>query len=136
MLFKEFGGVDSYPICIDSKDPEVLIRTIAAIAPAWGGINLEDIAAPTCFEVEDRLKEMLDIPVFHDDQHGTAIVVLAALLNALKITGEKIENLKVVVERRRRVGRRLLEDPDERRGREHHRLRLARARSTRAAPRT
>ena len=97
MLFKEFGGVDSYPICIDSKDPEVLIRTIAAIAPAWGGINLEDIAAPTCFEVEDRLKEMLDIPVFHDDQHGTAIVVLAALLNALKITGEKIENLKVVV---------------------------------------
>jgi malate dehydrogenase (oxaloacetate-decarboxylating) len=97
MLFKEFGGVDSYPICIDSKDPEVLIRTIAAIAPAWGGINLEDIAAPTCFEVEDRLKEMLDIPVFHDDQHGTAIVVLAALLNALKITGERIENLKVVV---------------------------------------
>ena len=97
MLFKEFGGVDSYPICIDSKDPEVLIATIAAIAPAWGGINLEDIAAPRCFEVEDRLKEMLDIPVFHDDQHGTAIVVLAALLNALKITGEKIEDLKVVV---------------------------------------
>ncbi len=78
MLFKEFGNVDSYPICIDSKDPEVLIKTIAAIAPAWGGINLEDIAAPVCFEVEDRLKEMLDIPVFHDDQHGTAIVVLAA----------------------------------------------------------
>ncbi|MGD9573021.1 MAG: NAD-dependent malic enzyme [Thermoleophilia bacterium] len=96
MLFKEFGDVDSYPICIDSKDPEVLIRTITAIAPAWGGINLEDIAAPVCFEVEDRLKETLDIPVFHDDQHGTAIVVLAALLNALKITGEKIENLKVV----------------------------------------
>jgi len=97
MLFKEFGGVDSYPICIDSKDPEVLIRTIAAIAPAWGGINLEDIAAPACFEVEDRLKEMLDIPVFHDDQHGTAIVVLAALLNSLKMTGDTIENLKVVV---------------------------------------
>ena len=97
MLFKEFGGVDSYPICIDSKDPEVLIATIAAIAPAFGGINLEDIAAPVCFEVEDRLKEMLDIPVFHDDQHGTAIVVLAALLNALKITGEQIEDLKVVV---------------------------------------
>ena len=97
MLFKEFGGVDSYPICIDSKDPEVLIRTIAAIAPVWGGINLEDIAAPVCFEVEDRLKEMLDIPVFHDDQHGTAIVVLAALLNACKITGAKIGDLKVVV---------------------------------------
>jgi malate dehydrogenase (oxaloacetate-decarboxylating) len=97
MLFKEFGEVDSYPICIDSKDPEVLIRTIAAIAPAFGGINLEDIAAPVCFEVEDRLKEMLDIPVFHDDQHGTAIVVLAALLNALKLTGGKIEDLKVVV---------------------------------------
>jgi malate dehydrogenase (oxaloacetate-decarboxylating) len=97
MLFKEFGGVDSYPICIDSKDPEVLIKTIAAIAPAWGGINLEDIAAPVCFEVEDRLKEMLDIPVFHDDQHGTAVVVLAALLNSLKMTGGRIENLKVVV---------------------------------------
>jgi malate dehydrogenase (oxaloacetate-decarboxylating) len=97
MLFKEFGGVDSYPICIDSKDPEVLIKTIAAIAPAWGGINLEDIAAPVCFEVEDRLKEMLDIPVFHDDQHGTAVVVLAALLNSLKMTGERIGNLKVVV---------------------------------------
>jgi malate dehydrogenase (oxaloacetate-decarboxylating) len=97
MLFKEFGDVDSYPICIDSKDPEVLIRTIAAIAPVWGGINLEDIAAPVCFEVEDRLKEMLDIPVFHDDQHGTAIVVLAALINACKITGAKIGDLKVVV---------------------------------------
>ncbi len=97
MLFKEFGNVNSYPICIDSKDPEVLIKTIAAIAPAWGGINLEDIAAPVCFEVEDRLKEMLDIPVFHDDQHGTAIVVLAALLNACKITGDKIGDLKVVV---------------------------------------
>ncbi len=97
MLFKEFGEVDSYPICIDSKDPEVLIRTIAAIAPAFGGINLEDIAAPVCFEVEDRLKEMLDIPVFHDDQHGTAIVVLAALINANKITGHKMEDLKVVV---------------------------------------
>ncbi len=97
MLFKEFGGVDSYPICIDSKDPEVLIKTIAAIAPVWGGINLEDIAAPVCFEVEDRLKEMLDIPVFHDDQHGTAVVVLAALINACKITGAKIGDLKVVV---------------------------------------
>ncbi|MGD9694774.1 MAG: NAD-dependent malic enzyme [Thermoleophilia bacterium] len=97
MLFKEFGGVDSYPICIDSKDPDVLVKTIAAIAPVWGGINLEDIAAPVCFEVEDRLKAMLDIPVFHDDQHGTAIVTLAALINATKITGTKISDLKVVV---------------------------------------
>src|SRR5262245_8723806 len=97
MLFKEFGGVDSYPICIDSKDADELVETVAAIAPAFGGINLEDIAAPVCFEVEDRLKEMLDIPVFHDDQHGTAIVVLAALINACKITGHRIPDLKVVV---------------------------------------
>jgi len=97
MLFKEFGEVDSYPICIDSKDPDVLVRTVAAIAPAFGGINLEDIAAPVCFEVEDRLKEMLDIPVFHDDQHGTAIVVLAALINACKIINKQIKDLKVVV---------------------------------------
>jgi malate dehydrogenase (oxaloacetate-decarboxylating) len=97
MLFKEFGGVDSYPICVDSKDPDELVETVAAIAPAFGGINLEDIAAPVCFEVEDRLKEMLDIPVFHDDQHGTAIVVLAALINACKITGRHIPDLKVVV---------------------------------------
>ncbi len=97
MLFKEFGGVDSYPICIDSEDADELVETIAAIAPVWGGINLEDIAAPVCFEVEDRLKEMLDIPVFHDDQHGTAIVVLAALINALKLTGGRMEDLKVVV---------------------------------------
>jgi len=96
MLFKEFGDVDSYPICIDSKDADVLVETIEAIAPAWGGINLEDIAAPECFEVEDRLKESLDIPVFHDDQHGTAIVVLAALLNAIKLTGHTMEDLKVV----------------------------------------
>ncbi len=97
MLFKEFGGVDSYPICIDSRDAEEIIETTAALAPAFGGINLEDIAAPVCFEVEDRLKRMLDIPVFHDDQHGTAIVVLAALINACKLTGHAIEDLKVVV---------------------------------------
>ncbi|HMM49496.1 MAG TPA: malic enzyme-like NAD(P)-binding protein, partial [Miltoncostaeaceae bacterium] len=97
MLFKEFGGVDSYPICIDSKDPQELIDTCVAIAPAFGGINLEDIAAPVCFEVEDRLKELLDIPVFHDDQHGTAIVVLAAAINACKITGQKLSDMKVVV---------------------------------------
>ncbi|HWH15717.1 MAG TPA: NAD-dependent malic enzyme [Miltoncostaeaceae bacterium] len=97
MLFKEFGDVDSYPICVDSKDPKQIIAICKAIAPAFGGINLEDIAAPACFEVEDTLKEELDIPVFHDDQHGTAIVLLAALINALKITGQRMEDLKVVV---------------------------------------
>ncbi|MEW6581653.1 MAG: NAD-dependent malic enzyme [Actinomycetota bacterium] len=96
-LFKAFGNVDSYPICVDSKDADELVEVCTAIAPAFGGINLEDIAAPVCFEVEDRLKETLDIPVFHDDQHGTAIVVLAALINALKLTGGRMEDLKVVV---------------------------------------
>jgi malate dehydrogenase (oxaloacetate-decarboxylating) len=95
-LFKEFGDVDSYPICVDSHDTQQIIEVCAAIAPAFGGINLEDIAAPACFEIEDTLKKRLDIPVFHDDQHGTAIVVLAALLNALKITGQRMEDLKVV----------------------------------------
>ncbi len=97
MLFKEFGNVDSYAICVDSKDPQEIIDICAAVAPAFGGINLEDIGAPTCFEVEDRLKEMLDIPVFHDDQHGTAIVTLAAFINALKLTGRTMEEQKVVV---------------------------------------
>jgi malate dehydrogenase (oxaloacetate-decarboxylating) len=97
MLFKEFGNVDSYALCVDSKDPQELIDICTAVAPAFGGINLEDISAPVCFQVEDRLKEILDIPVFHDDQHGTAIVVLAALLNALKLTGRPMEEQKVVV---------------------------------------
>ncbi len=97
VLFKEFGDVDSYPICVDSKDPQQIIRICKAIAPVFGGINLEDIGAPACFEIEDTLKAELDIPVFHDDQHGTAIVLLAALLNAVKITGQKLEDLKVVV---------------------------------------
>ncbi len=97
MLFKEFGQVDSYAICVDSKDPQELIDICTAVAPAFGGINLEDIAAPVCFEVEDRLKEILDIPVFHDDQHGTAIVVLAAFINALRLTGGTMEDQKVVV---------------------------------------
>ncbi len=96
-LFKEFGGVDAFPICLDTKDPDEIVRTIKAIAPAFGGINLEDISAPRCFQIEDRLKEELDIPVFHDDQHGTAVVVLAALINALKIVGKKMEDIKVVV---------------------------------------
>jgi malate dehydrogenase (oxaloacetate-decarboxylating) len=96
-LFKEFGGVDAWPICLDTKDPDEIVRTVKAIAPGFGGINLEDISAPRCFEVEERLKESLDIPVFHDDQHGTAIVVLAALLNALKLVGKRMEDVKVVI---------------------------------------
>lgn len=96
-LFKEFGSVDAFPICLDTKDPHEIVQTIKNIAPAFGGINLEDISAPRCFEIEERLKEELDIPVFHDDQHGTAVVVLAALLNALKITGKKMGDIKLVV---------------------------------------
>lgn len=96
-LFKEFGGVDAFPICLNTKDPHEIVQTIKNISPAFGGINLEDISAPRCFEIEDRLKEELDIPVFHDDQHGTAVVVLAALINALKIVGKNIDEIKVVV---------------------------------------
>ena len=97
MLFKEFGGVDAFPICLDTKDPDEIVRTVIAIATTFGGINLEDISAPRCFEIEERLKEELDIPVFHDDQHGTAVVVLAALINALKIVGKQMDEIKVVV---------------------------------------
>lgn len=97
VLFKEFGGVNAVPICLDTQDTEEIIRTVVNIAPAFGGINLEDIAAPRCFEIESRLKELLDIPVFHDDQHGTAIVVLAGIINALKVTGKKKEDCKIVV---------------------------------------
>ena len=97
VLFKEFGGVNAFPICLDTQDIEEIIKTVAAIAPAFGGINLEDISAPRCFEIETRLKEMLDIPVFHDDQHGTAIVVLAGIINALKVVGKEKENCQVVV---------------------------------------
>lgn len=97
VLFKEFGGVNAVPICLDTQDTEEIIKTVAAIAPGFGGINLEDISAPRCFEIETRLKEMLDIPVFHDDQHGTAIVVLAGIINALKVTGKNINECKVVV---------------------------------------
>ena len=96
-LFKEFGGVDAFPICLNTKDPDEIVKTIKNIAVAFGGINLEDISAPRCFEIEERLKEELDIPVFHDDQHGTAVVVLAALINALKIVGKKMDEVKVVV---------------------------------------
>ena len=97
VLFKEFGGVNAVPICLDTQDTEEIIRTVVSIAPAFGGINLEDISAPRCFEIETRLKELLSIPVFHDDQHGTAIVVLAGIINALKVTGKKKEDCRIVV---------------------------------------
>ena len=97
VLFKEFGGVNAVPICLDTQDTEEIIKTVVNIAPAFGGINLEDISAPRCFEIEERLKELLDIPVFHDDQHGTAIVVLAGIINAMKVTGKDKESSKVVV---------------------------------------
>lgn len=96
-LFKEFGGVDAFPLCIKSKDPDEIVRTIELISDSFGGINLEDISAPRCFEIEARLKERLDIPVFHDDQHGTAIVVGAALINAAKLAGKKLSDLTVVI---------------------------------------
>ena len=96
-LFKQFGHVDAVPICLDTKDPEEIIRTVKYIAPTFGGINLEDIASPNCFEIEKRLEEELDIPVFHDDQHGTAVVVTAALLNALKLVNKKIEEVKIAL---------------------------------------
>src|SRR5918911_1697213 len=97
MLLKEFADVDAYPICLDTKDPDEIVAAVKAIAPGFGGINLEDISSPRCFEIEERLKADLDIPVFHDDQHGTAVVVLAALLNACKITGRRLEDLHVLI---------------------------------------
>ncbi|MBE6066149.1 MAG: NADP-dependent malic enzyme [Clostridium lundense] len=97
ILFKEFANVDAFPICLDTKDVEEIIKTVKYLSPTFGGINLEDISAPRCFEIERRLKEELDIPVFHDDQHGTAIVVLAGLLNALKLVDKKIEDAKIVI---------------------------------------
>lgn len=97
VLFKEFGGVNAVPICLDTQDTEEIIKAVTWLAPAYGGINLEDISAPRCFEIEERLKEILDIPVFHDDQHGTAIVVLAGIINALKVVKKQKESCKVVV---------------------------------------
>jgi malate dehydrogenase (oxaloacetate-decarboxylating) len=97
MLFKEFAGVDAFPLCLDTKDPETIIATVKAIAPGFGGINLEDISAPRCFEIEARLKAELPIPVFHDDQHGTAVVVLAAVLNACKLTGRRLEDVRALI---------------------------------------
>lgn len=97
ILFKEFGGVDAFPICLDTKDEDEIVATVKAIAPGFGGINLEDISAPRCFTIEERLKRELDIPVFHDDQHGTAVVVLAAMMNALEVVGKKMPDIKVVI---------------------------------------
>lgn len=97
VLFKEFGGVNAVPICLDTQDTEEIIKAVTYLAPGFGGINLEDISAPRCFEIEERLKELLDIPVFHDDQHGTAIVVLAGIINALKVVNKKKEDCKIVV---------------------------------------
>ena len=97
MLFKEFAGVDAFPICLNTKDPDEIVRTVKAISTVFGGINLEDISAPRCFQIEERLREELDIPVFHDDQHGTAVVVLAAMINALKLVGKEMNDVKVVV---------------------------------------
>lgn len=97
LLFKEFGNIDAFPICLDTEDPEEVIKTVKLLSPVFGGINLEDIKAPECFYIEKRLKEELNIPVFHDDQHGTAIVVLAGLYNALKVVNKKIENVKIII---------------------------------------
>lgn len=97
VLFKEFGGVNAVPICLDTQDTEEIIKAVTYLAPGFGGINLEDISAPRCFEIEERLKEILDIPVFHDDQHGTAIVVLAGIINALKVVGKKKEDCRIVI---------------------------------------
>jgi malate dehydrogenase (oxaloacetate-decarboxylating) len=96
-LFKQFGGVDAWPVCLDTQDTDLLVEIVRAMAPVYGGINLEDISAPRCFEIEARLRELLDIPVFHDDQHGTAVVVLAALTNALRVVGKRIEDVRIVV---------------------------------------
>jgi malate dehydrogenase (oxaloacetate-decarboxylating) len=97
VLFKDFGGVDAFPICVATKDAAEIVRLVQQIAPSFGGINLEDISAPRCFEIEDKLKESLNIPVFHDDQHGTAIITLAGLMNALRLTGKKMEDLLIVI---------------------------------------
>ena len=96
VLFKEFGGVDAIPLCIRSKDVDDIVNTVALLAGSFGGVNLEDISAPRCFEIEEKLKQRCDIPIFHDDQHGTAVIVMAALKNALRLTGRKLEEIKVV----------------------------------------
>ena len=123
MLFKEFADVDAFPICLDTQDPEQIIQAVKLIAPTFGGINLEDISAPRCFEIEERLKDELDIPVFHDDQHGTAVVMMAALFNALKIVGKPTRGPAGAGRRARRRRRRGDEDDARLGDQPRHRLR-------------
>ena len=132
MLFKEFAGVDAFPIVLDTKDPDAIVATVEAIAPGFGGINLEDISAPRCFEIEERLRASLDIPVFHDDQHGTAVVMLAALLNAVKITGRRLEDLHVLIVGLGAAGVAVAKILLAAGRHPHHRLRLARRAAHRA----
>ncbi len=136
MLFKEFAGVDAFPICLDTKDPDEIVAIVKALAPTFGGINLEDISAPRCFEIEDRLIAELDIPVFHDDQHGTAVVVLAALLNAAKLTGRTLPDMRVLVTGLGAAGVAVTKILLAAGVDEIDRLRLARAPSTPSAPTT
>jgi malate dehydrogenase (oxaloacetate-decarboxylating) len=123
MLFKEFAGVDAFPLCIDATDPDAIVAFVKAAAPTFGGINLEDISAPRCFEIERRLRAELDIPVFHDDQHGTAVVVLAALVNALRVVGKAAEDVRVVVVGAGAAGLACTDIVPRPRGRRHRRLR-------------
>ena len=123
VLFKEFGGVDAFPICLSTQDPDKIVEIVTHISPTFGGINLEDISAPRCFEIEERLKATLDIPVFHDDQHGTAVVTLAALMNAAKLTGKDLTDAQGPRRRPRRGGHRGGQDPPVGGHQRHHRLR-------------
>ena len=130
-LFKQFGGVDAWPVCLDTQDSDAIVEIVRAIAPVYGGINLEDISAPRCFEIEARLRELLDIPVFHDDQHGTAIVTLAALTNALRVVGRSIEDVRIVVSGSRGGWSRHHPPAPDTRCSRHHRLRTGRRRPRR-----
>ena len=121
LLFKRFAGIDAWPVCLATQDVDEIVRIVQCIAPVYGGINLEDISAPRCFEIERRLRDLLDIPVFHDDQHGTAIVVFAALLNALRVVGKEMEDVRVVVLGVGRGRRRDLQAAPQRRCRRRHR---------------
>ena len=133
-LFREFAGLNSVPIVLSTKDADEIVETVVRIAPSFGGINLEDISAPRCFEIESRLRDRLDIPVFHDDQHGTAIVVLAALRNAATVTGRTLDQLRVVVSGAGAAGRRVHQDPAAGRHRRHRGRRLERHPARAAGP--
>ena len=136
LIFKEFAGVDAFPICLATKDVDEIVMIVKALAPVFGGINLEDISAPRCFEIEERLQKDLEIPVFHDDQHGTAVVVLAALLNALKVVRKRLPDVRIVFTGVGASGHRHRPAPHEGGGPPHRGLRSGRGRSTGAAPRT